>query len=85
MRGGVHCLLPSTYRRHATRRMRGAYPYCVGAERYPSDTRRMSAHLPARPLMKSEGAYTGAVVGGEPGCLLYIKGTRKSKVRVFKS
>lgn len=62
MRGGVHCLLPSAYRRHATRSMRGAYLYALalGDERYPL----MSAHLPARPLMKSEGAYTGAVVRG---------------------
>ena len=43
----------------------------------PLRYRRMSAHLPARPLMKSEGVYTGAVdrgaktpatyVGGAPG------------------
>ena len=62
MRGGVHCLLPSAYRRHATRSMREGLTLL-------NDTPQMQAHVSAPtcppPLMKSEGTYTGAVVGGE--------------------
>lgn len=37
MWGGVHCLLPSAYRRHATRSMRGACPYVLVLNATPSD------------------------------------------------
>lgn len=51
MRGGVHCLLPSAYRRHATRSMRGVYPYA----KVPT--------LEQCPGTKTLDTY----VGGEPG------------------
>ena len=63
MRDDVHCLLPSAYRRHATRSMRGACPYVLVLNATP----QMQAHVSAsdRPLVKSEGIYPGARVGGQ--------------------
>lgn len=81
MRGGVHCLLSSAYRRHSTRRIRGVYPYALvlNAERYPSDTDACQrTDLPA-PLMKSEGTYTGAAVGGGKTPATYVGGAPGGK------
>lgn len=39
----------------------------------------MSAHRPARPLMKSEGSYTGAVVGGGKTPVTYVGGVPVGK------